>query len=129
MLRLLNKIICNVNQLSCPQLNTSVATIVRKSKNKSIYHHKSYRLVRVSVLIGRLFDEHVRPVFVESTRPLNNPNQYGYTSGISYLLGALQRHEVEMFCADTKKTMFTCTLDGVSAFDVVDRVIQKRELY
>ena len=129
LLKLINKIINNVNYLSSTELNTSLATIVHKGKQKSLYHHKSFRLVRVSPLTGRIFDEFVRPQFLQQTRPLNNPNQYGYTEGINYLLGALQRHEVEMFCVDNKRTLFTCTLDGVSAFDVVDRVIQVRELY
>lgn len=34
-----------------------------------------------------------------------------------------------MFCVDMKKTFFACTLDGVSAFDAVDRTIQVRYLY
>ena len=126
---LINRIIKDVNQLSSTQLNSSIATIVHKGKDKTPYHHKSYRLVRVSPLITRIFDEHVRPHFIQSTRHKHNPNQFGYTSGVSYLLGALVRHEVEMFCVDMKKTMFICTLDGVSAFDVVSRQIQTRELY
>ena len=48
---------------------------------------------------------------------------------MSYLLGALQRHEVEKFCIDVKKTFFGCSLDGESAFEVVNRSIQLRELY
>ena len=126
---LINRIIEDVNQLSSSNLNTSIATIVYKGKGKNPYHHKSYRLVRVSPLITRIFDEHVRPYFLQSTRHKSNPNQYGYTSGVNYLLGALVRHESEMFCLDMKKTIFVCTLDGVSAFDVVSRAIQTRELY
>ena len=34
-----------------------------------------------------------------------------------------------MFCLDTKKTFFGCSLDGESAFEVVDRQIQTRELF
>ena len=44
-------------------------------------------------------------------------------------MGALQRHEAEQHCIDVKKTFFGCSLDGDSAFEVVDRVIQTRELY
>ena len=44
-------------------------------------------------------------------------------------MGALQRHEVEKFCLDNKLTFFGCSLDGESAFEVVDRKIQLRELY
>ena len=45
------------------------------------------------------------------------------------MMGALQRHETEKFCIDMKKTFYGCSLDGESAFEVVDRNIQTRELY
>ena len=128
-LKLLNIIIDNINILSCPQLNTSVASVIYKGKSKSIFHHKSYRLVRVTPLFGRIIDEYMRPSLVEIVRPMQNCNQYGFTESISYLMGALQRHEVEKYCIDMKKTFFGCSLDGDSAFEVVDRTIQTRELY
>ena len=34
-----------------------------------------------------------------------------------------------MFCLDNKKTFFTVTLDGMSAFEVVNHTIHTRELY
>ena len=128
-LQLLNSIIDHLNYLSSPQLNTAVATIVFKGKGKSAYKHKSYRQVRVTPLIGRLLDEYLRPVKVGLTRGEQSNNQYGFTEKISYLMGALQRHEVEKFCIDNKVTFFGCSLDGESAFEVVDRSIQLRELY
>ena len=85
--------------------------------------------MRVSVLIGRLIDEHIRPIFVKAARPHQNMNQYGFTEGMSYLMGALQRHEAEKYCIDMKKTFFGCSLDGDSAFEVVNREILTRELY
>ena len=78
LLDLLNLIIDNLNYLSSPQLNTSVASIVHKGKGRPITHHKSYRQVRVSVLIGCLIDEHIRPIFVKAARPHQNMKQYGY---------------------------------------------------
>ena len=60
---------------------------------------------------------------------MQNCNQYGFTETVSYMMGALQRHEVEKYCIDMKKTFFGCSLDGDSAFEVVDRTIQTRELY
>ena len=128
-LQLLNCIIGHLNYLSSPQLNTAVATIVYKSKGKPIYHHKSYRQVRVTPLIGRLLDEFLRPVKICLPRQQQDINQYGFTANISYMMGALQRHEVEKFCMDNKLTFFGCSLDGESAFEVVDRTIQLRELY
>ena len=100
-----------------------------KGKDKKVTHHKSYRLVRVTPMIGRLIDEHIRPTFVQTTKPIQNPSQYGFTEKVTYLMGALQRHEIEKHCLDMKKTFFGCSLDGDSAFEVVNRVIQTRELY
>ena len=128
-LYLLNLIIDNINQLSSTQLNTAAASIVYKGKKKPIYHHKSYRQVRVTPLIGRCLDEHIRPNLVTLTKPIQNSSQYGFTEDITYMMGALQRHEVEKFCVDNKKTFFGCSLDGDSAFEVVNRAIQTRELY
>ena len=62
-------------------------------------------------------------------RPIQDCNQYGFTSNMNYLLGALQRHEVEKFCIDSKRTFFGCSLDGESAFEVVNRSMQLWELY
>ena len=128
-LQLLNAIIDHLNYLSSPQLNTAVATIVFKGKGKPVYNHKSYRQVRVTPLIGRLLDEYLRPVKISLTRQQQNINQYGFSEHITYMMGALQRHEVEKFCIDNKMTFFGCSLDGESAFEVVDRTIQLRELY
>ena len=127
-LSLLNSIIDNINYLSSPQLNTSVASIVYKGKDKPLHNHKSYRQVRVSPLLGRCIYE-FRPNIVKITKPIQNSSQYGFTENITYLMGALQRHEAEKFCIDSKKTFFGCSLDGDSAFEVVNRVIQTRELY
>ena len=80
-------------------------------------------------MFGRLIDEYLRPFFTKITRPKQISIQYGYTSDMSYLLSALQRIETEKFCIDNKKTFFACSLDGASAFEVVNRRIQTRELY
>ena len=48
---------------------------------------------------------------------------------MSYLLASLQRHEVEKYCIDQKKTFFCCSLNGESAFEIVNRTILLRELY
>ena len=44
-------------------------------------------------------------------------------------MAALQRHETEKFCSDQKRPFFGCSLDGASAFEVVNRDILLRELY
>ena len=129
LLSLLNSIIDNINYLSSPQLNTSVATIVYKGKNKPIHNHKSYRQVRVTPLVARCLHEYIRPNITNITKSIQNNSRYGFTEDITYLMAALQRHEVEKFCIDNKKIFFGCSLDGDSAFEVVNRSIQKRELY
>ena len=40
---------------------------------------------------------------VKISRPLQSNNQYGFTENISYLMGALQRHETQKHCIDTRK--------------------------
>ena len=84
-----------------------------------MFNHKSHRLVRVTPLLGRIIDEYMRPELINIVRPVQNSNQYGFTETVSYLMGALQRHEVEKYCIDMKKTYFGCSLDGDSAFEVV----------
>jgi hypothetical protein len=126
-LQLLNLIIDNLNYLSSPQLNTSLTSVMYKGKNKPVYHHKSYRQVRVTPLIGRLLDEFTRPVSVRNMKPFQNMNQYGFSEGITYMMGALQRHETEKFCREMKISFSGCRLDGESAFEGVDRQILTRE--
>ena len=60
---------------------------------------------------------------------MQNINQYGFTEGISHLMGALKRHESEQHYIDVKKTFFGRSLNGDSAFEVVFREIIIRELY
>ena len=122
-LQLINGIIQNISYLSTQQLNTALASIVYKGKEKPVCNHKSYRQVRVSPLFTRIIDEFLRPNLLKITKPIQNSSQYGFTKNVSYLLAALQRHEVEKFCVDNKSTFFGCSLDGESAFEVVDRSI------
>lgn len=126
---LLNRILTNLSYLKAPEFKMAIASVIHKGKNKPKNHHKSYRLVRICPLLGRLIDEYLRPIAVKITMPLQSDNQYGFSENITYLMGALQRHETQNFCTDNKRTFFGCSLDGDSAFEVVCRTIQKRELY
>ena len=107
-LQLLFLIIDNISYLSEPQLNTAIASVIYKGKAKKVTQHKSYPLVRVTPMVGRQVDEHIRPVIVRTTKPGQSPSQYGFTEKVSYLMGALQRY-------DMKKTFFGCSIDGNSA--------------
>ena len=102
-MHLINKIIDNINVLSSPQLNTSIASVIHKGKGKSVFHHKSYRMVRVTAFFSRIINECIHPELIKIVRPVQNVNQYGFTENISYLLGVLQRHEVKKFFIDQKK--------------------------
>ena len=126
---LINRVLDNMEYLSAFEFKTALASVIYKGKDKPKQHHKSYRLVRVCPLIGRIIDEYIRPMAVQLSKPLQSINQYGFTENISYLMGALQRHEAQKYCIDAKKTFFDCSLDGDSAFEVVCRKIQQRELY
>ena len=126
---LINRVLDDINFLSAPEFKVSIASVIHKGKGKPKTHHKSYRLVRSCPLIGRIIDEHIRPMAVQLSRSRQSINQYGFTENVSYLLGALQRHEAQKYCIDKKQTFFGCSLDGDSAFEVVCRAIQKRELY
>ena len=126
---LINRVLSNLSFLSAPEFKVSIASVIHKGKGKLKTHHKSFRLVRVCPLIGRIIDEYIRPMAVELSKPRQSNNQYGFTENITYLMGALQRHEAQKYCIDKKQTFFGCSLDGDSAFEVVCRAIQKRELY
>ena len=126
---LINRVIDDLKYLSAPEFKASIASVIFKGKDKPRQNHKSYRLVRVCHQIGRIIDEHIRPMAVQLSKPLQSNNQYGFTEKITYLMGALQRHEAQKYCIDNKKTFFGCSLDGDSAFEVVCRTIQQRELY
>ena len=126
---LINRVLENLSFLTAPEFKIAIASVIHKGKDKPRNHHKSYRFVRVCPLIGRIIDEHIRPMAVQISKPLQSPSQYGFTDKIAYLMGALQRNEAQKHCIDKKTTFFGCSLDGDSAFEVVSRIIQKRELY
>ena len=102
-LTLLNSIIDNMNYLSAPQLNTAAASIIYKGKNKPIYHHKLYRQVRVTPLIGRCLDEFMRPNLIEITKPIQNSSQYGFTEGVTYMMGASRDMKQKSFVPTIRK--------------------------
>ena len=56
LVQIINLILCHLNYLSSNQLNTSIASIVHKGKDKPVFVHKSYIQVRVTPLIARIID-------------------------------------------------------------------------
>ena len=122
----INKVL---NFLSAPEFKLSITSVIHKGKGKSKTHHKSFRLVRSCPLIGRIIDEHMRPMAVQLSRPRQSINQYGFTENVSYLLGALQSHEAQKHCIDNKQTFFGCSLDCDSALLKLCAEIYRKENY
>ena len=80
-------------------------------------------------ILGAIIDYYLDPIAEALFRPAQSPDQLGFTSGISYLLAAIQRGECQRWAIDQKLTCFGVSLDGEAAFPSVERDIQVRELY
>ena len=70
----------------------------------------NHRQVWVSPLISCCLDEFIHPNLIKITKPIQNSSQ----KNVTYLMEALQRHEVEKFCIDNKRTFFGYSFDGAS---------------
>ena len=100
-----------------------------KGKKKPVSQSSSYRRITVTPQIGSILDRYIDPIAERLFRPIQSPDQYGFTKNISYLMGAVLRGECQRWALDTKQTCFGVRFDGKSAFPSVDRDIQVRELY
>ena len=80
-------------------------------------------------IVGAIIDYYLDPIAESILRPTQSADQVGITSGMSYLLAALQRGECQRWAIDQKLTCFGVSLDGEDAFPSVEREIQIRELY
>ena len=128
-LSFINRILSNIYYLSCPQLKTGLGTAVFKGKKKPLSKSSSYRRITVTPILGALIDYYLDPIAEAIFRPHQSPDQLGFTTGISYLLAAIQRSECQRWAIDHKLTCFGVSLDGEAAFPSVEREIQVRELY
>ena len=129
LLRLLNDIINNIYYLTCPQVKKGLSTAVFKGKRKPLSSSSSFRRITMTPQIGCILDRFLDPLAENIFLQVQSPDQYGFTRGISYLLGAIVRGECQRYAIDTKKTCFGVSFDGKAAFPSVDRNIQIRELY
>ena len=129
LLRLLNDIISNIYYLTCPQVKKGLSTAVFKGKRKPLSSSNSFRRITVTPQIGCVLDRYIDPMAENIFLRVQSPDQFGFTRGISYLLGALVRGECQRYAIDTKQTCFGVSFDGRAAFPSVDRNIQIRELY
>ena len=128
-LGLINRILSDIYFLSCPQIKLGLGTAVYKGKNKLTNISNSYRRITVTPILGAIIDYYIDPKAEAVFRPHQSPDQLGFTSGISYLLAAIQRGECQRWAIDQKETCFGVSLDGEAAFPSVERDIQVRELY
>ena len=128
-LELINRILQDIFFLTCPQIKLGLGTAVFKGKKKPASKSSSYRRITVSPILGAIIDYYIDPKAESVFRPHQSPDQLGFTSGISYLLAAVQRGECQRWAIDQKLTCFGVSLDGEAAFPSVERNIQVRELY
>ena len=128
-LELINRILKDIYFLTCPQIKLGLGTAVHKGKKKPITMSRSYRRITVTPQLGAIIDYYIDPTAEAVFRQVQSPDQLGFTSGISYLLDALERGECQMYVLDTKQTCFGIPFDGKETFPSVDRDIQIRELY
>ena len=125
----INRILLDIYYMSCPQIKLGLGTAVYKGRNKVTSLSSSYRRITVSPILGAIIDYYLDPQAEAIFRPKQSPDQLGFTSGISYLLAAIQRGECQRWALDQKLTCFGVSLDGEAAFPSVERDIQVRELY
>ena len=128
-LKLLNRILSHISCLACPQVKLGLGTAILKGKNKPFSQSSSYRQITVTPILGAIIDYHVEPPTEAIFRIAQSPDQLGFTSGLSYLMAAIQRGECQRWAIDMKMTCFGVSLDGEAAFPSVQRAIQVRELY
>ena len=120
-MNLINEIIENIYYLSCPQIKAGLGTAVYKGKKKPVSQSSSYRRITVTPQIGSILDRYIDPIAEGIFRPVQSPDQYGFTKDISYLMGAVLRGECQRWALDTKQTCFGVSFDGKAAFPSVDR--------
>ena len=128
-MKLLNDIITNIYYLTCPQVKVGLSTAVFKGKKKPADQASSYRRITVTPQIGAILDRYIDPIAEHIFQKVQSPDQLGFTSDISYLLGAVERGECQRYAIDKKKTCYGVSFDGEAAFPSVDRDILVRELY
>ena len=129
LLSLINGILDDIYYLTCPQVKLGLGTALHKGKGKSLNMSNSYRRITVSPIFGAIIDHYIDPVAETLFRQVQSRDQLGFTSGISYLLAAVQRGECQQWAVDRKLTCFGVSLDGEAAFPSVEREIQVRALY
>ena len=128
-LAFINRVLSDIYFLTCPQIKLGLGTAIHKGKNKPTEKANSYRRITVTPILGAIIDYYIDPKAEAIFRPVQSPDQLGFTSGISYLLASVQRGECQRWAIDQKLTCFGVSLDGEAAFPSVERDIQVRELY
>ena len=116
LLSLINRILHDLQYLSCPQIKLGLGSAIFKAKKKPVSKSSSYRRVTVTPIIGAIVDYYLDPKAEAIFRPSQSPDQLGFTAGVSYLLAAIQLGECQRWAIDQKKTCFGVSLDGEAFF-------------
>ena len=95
LLDLINRILKDIYYLTCPQVKLGLASAIHKGKKKPVTRSNSYRRITVSPILGAIIDYYIDPVAEQIFRQVQSPDQLGFTSGISYLLAAVQRGDCQ----------------------------------
>ena len=95
LLKFINMILQHIYYLTCRSIKLGLGTSIHKGKGKPLTHHKSFRRVTVVPHIGAIIDHYMCEPTEKIFRPLQSKSQYGFTAGMSYLLGAVLRNECE----------------------------------
>ena len=114
-LDLINKILQDIYYLTCPQIKLGLGVPLHKGKKKPVTKSSSYRRITVTPLVGAIIDYYIDRTAEQIFRPSQNPNQLGFTAGISYLLASIQRGECQRWAVDNKMTCFGVSLYGEAA--------------
>ena len=124
LLNLINDIIENIYYLARPQIKAGLGTAVYKGKKKPVSQSSSYRRITVTPQIGSILDRYIDPIAERLFRPIQSPDQYGFTKNISYLMGAVLRGECQRWALDTNQTCFGVSFDCKAAFPLLTGIFK-----
>ena len=120
----INKVL---NFLSAPEFKLSITSVIHKGKGKSKTHHKSFRLVRSCPLIGRIIDEHMRPMAVQLSRPRQSIRVHGEC--FIFVGRPSEPWSPKTLYRQQANILWLLAWLWLCLVEVVCRDIQKRELY
>ena len=124
-----NDMLTDPNKYSASLASTSVASFLYKGKEKDRLDPTSYRKISIgsfyNKIVDKLFAEETQAVAKENQPPL----QYGFTSGVNFLLCSVLRESVIRKAKKDGKAPIMLACDVKNAFSKTSRTCQMYELY